>query len=232
MSFPPADEFERARRRLAAVGAIASLLGHRARNRLTTVRAALELLQAGLERNMPPAYRTALLGEIDGLIGDFNLGMDMVRCDHGRPESLSATSAIVEAVESFRERTALANLTIETQVAAEADRIRADARLLRLVLLNLLRNAAEALGATFAPRVIIQTSAVAPFCLIEIADNGPGVPAGLVKKLFKEPVTDREGGTGLGLLLCHDAAMVMGGSIGYAAGAAGARFHFTVPLEA
>jgi signal transduction histidine kinase len=214
-----------ARDRLAAVGFIASLLSHRARNKLATIRAALELLDAGMEKNMPPEYRAALLQEMDALVGDFNLGVDMVRCEFGLLEDLSAKAVIGGVLEEFGPAAQRCAIRLEHRFDPEVDRVWADRRLLRLVLLNLLRNSLQALDGADAPAITVRTESADGRCAVGVDDNGPGIPAGLHERIFVESVTGW-GGTGLGLVLCRDAMTVMGGGIRYATpkGAAGARF--------
>jgi signal transduction histidine kinase len=221
-----------ARDRLAAVGFIASLLGHRARNQLATIRAALELLHAGMEANMTPEYRATVLREVDALVGDFNLGVDMVRCDYGPLQGLSAQAAIDEALLEFAPLAQRRGVRLERRFDPAADRMRSDPRLLRLVLLNLLRNSLRAVDGVPAPIVAIRTETAEGRCIVEVEDNGPGVAAELRGRLFAEPVTGW-GGTGLGLVLCRDAMTVMEGTIRYCppAGAAGARFRLDFPAE-
>jgi signal transduction histidine kinase len=224
---------ERARDRLAAVGFIASLVGHPVRNRLAGVRAVLELLDAGMEQSLSSEHRATVLREFNAFIDNFNLGIEMVRCDFGRVEEVSAREVVGEAVDLFRPAAERAGIAIELDCAAGADRVWVDRALLRQSILNLLRNAAEALGATAGRRITLKTGNEPGRRWIEVADNGPGVPARLHDRLFREAVTGWPGGTGLGLSLCRDAMTLMDGSIDYLTpkGAPGARFRLNVPAK-
>ena len=221
----PRPDAGAARARLAAVGFVASLLGHRARNQLATIRAALELLQAGMEANMPPEYRTMLLREMDALVGDFNLGVDMIRCDFGRLERMPAQEAIEEILAEFGPIAMRGGVRLERRFDPAGGAILADFGLLRLVLLNLLRNSLQALEGAGDPVIAVRTEAAGGRCTVDVEDNGPGVPADLRGRLFLEPAAGRVG-TGLGLVLCRDAMTVMGGTIRHVtlSDAVGARF--------
>jgi len=220
-----------ARERLAAVAYIASLIGHEARNHLATLRAALELLDAGLEANLSPEYRSTLLRELDAFIGDFNLGLDMVRCNCTTRERVSVRDLVAEAVEMIQPLAAKSAISVAPSFGHTADLIWADRRLLRLTLLNLLRNAAEALDGTAAPRIELRTMDAPGRLQLEIEDNGPGVPKEMRDRLFLRLDQDREAGAGLGLSLCRDAMVLLGGSIRHVtpAGQAGACFRVSVP---
>ena len=220
-----------ARDRLAAVAFVASLLGHRARNQLATIRAALELLNAGMEANMPPEYRAALLREMDALIGDFNLGIDTIRCDFGRLQRMPAQEAIGEVLAEFEPFAERAGVRLERRFDPAEGTILADFGLLRLALLNLLRNSLHALGGVAAPVVAVSAVSAGGRCSVEVEDNGPGVPGELRARLFLEPVTGW-GGTGLGLILCRDAMTVMGGTIRVAGPSKGIGARFLMDFAA
>ena len=232
--FPPSPDeaIARARDRIAAVGSIASLVSHEVRNRLATVRAALELLEAGMERHLPPEHRTMLLREFDAFIGDFNLGVDMLRGNLGAAETLSARETIGSALESFGPPAGRRGVLLAPRYGHARDGIRADRRLLRLVILNLIRNSLQALAETAAPRIEVRTADEPDRLRIEVADNGPGVNPRVLKDLWIDPGRGREDSAGMGLILCRDAMTVMRGSIAYAAppGGTGACFRLTVPL--
>jgi len=67
---------------------------------------------------------------------------------------------------------------------------------------------------------------------LEVADNGPGIPASLQSTLF-EPFTTygKSGGTGLGLAIVRQAAEAHGGSVDLTSSQAGARFAILLPQQ-
>jgi signal transduction histidine kinase len=227
------EEKQRARDRLATVGFIAALVSHPLRNRMASVRAVLELLEAGMEGNLSAEHRTLVLREFNAFIDDFNLGVEMVRCDFGTLETVSAREILDETLALFRPAAERKGIAIETDFAGGADSVRADRALLRQTVLNLLRNSLQALGATIAPRITLRAGREGDLLWIEVADNGPGVPADIHERLFIEAVTGRTGTTGLGLTLCRNAMTLMQGSIRYMTpkGSPGARFRVGVSLD-
>lgn len=231
-AFPPpvsAATLAAARDRLAAVGFMASLIGHTGRNRLATVRAVLELLQEGRESLLMPEHRELAFRQLDEFIRDYNFGVDLARCDFGRSEAVSADEVAVDALEGFRPLAG--SIQLIADCAAGPATARTDRRLLRLVLLNLLRNAGEALAGRPEPRITLRTASADGWLRWEVADNGPGVPAAVHDRIFKEAVTTKEERAGLGLTLCRDAMTVVGGSLAYLSprGEAGACFRVQVP---
>jgi len=220
-----------AHERLAAVAYVASLIGHEARGRLATLRAALELLQAGMEANLSAEYRASLLHELDVFIGDFNVGLDMLRCDSTALEPVSARELVLEAVGTIQPLAARSRISLTPSFRHPSDTILTDRRLLRVTLLNLLRNAIEALPGVTDPQIEVRLTGEAGWLQVEIADNGPGVPAGKREKLFLRLDKEGQAGAGFGLSICRDALLQLGGTISYVAPAdgPGACFRVRVP---
>jgi two-component system response regulator PhcR len=119
--------------------------------------------------------------------------------------------------------------------------------LLYLVLCTLIKNALIALRSAppAEPMVWVRLLRVAPAPglgeqpAIEVVDNGPGIPAHLLPRLMREPVTTRaeSGGSGMGLLFCHRVMISLGGSVSVASAPAEGttirlHFPFTEPHQA
>ena len=107
-------------------------------------------------------------------------------------------------------------------------RLHADRDLLYRVFINLGRNAFEA-GAT---TVIVRSRVSGAYLLVDVADNGPGVPQAVAAQLFRPFTTGgRAGGAGLGLAIARDLVRNHGGDIALAeTGPSGTTFRFTLPL--
>ena len=107
--------------------------------------------------------------------------------------------------------------------------VRADRAQLQQMVLSLVRNAVEALAdaGTTGRRVVVRTSRL-PDGRIELSvcDNGPGVAADTVDRLFMPFVTTKTSGTGLGLAISQTIAQAHGGTLAYRANEpAGACFY-------
>ena len=104
----------------------------------------------------------------------------------------------------------------------------ADPDLLRPVVLNLVRNAVQAMpeGGTLT----VTTAPEAERTRIAIADTGPGIPAGEREQIFRPFYTTRTKGTGLGLTVARTLVTAMGGTLGVESEAGrGATFTVTLP---
>jgi signal transduction histidine kinase len=118
---------------------------------------------------------------------------------------------------------------------SEMPAIRTDARKLRQVLLNLIRNAAEAmphggrLTVSTRDRVAVDDRS----CIqISIEDTGPGIPPEVMDRLFKPVKTSKgEGHAGLGLSIVGSLVKELRGSVRCESGKQGTRFHILLPRE-
>lgn len=104
----------------------------------------------------------------------------------------------------------------------------ADAEQLGQVFANLLRNAIDAM-----PEGGTLTVASAPRdrrVVVEVADTGPGVPAGEVERIFDPFHTTKPHGTGLGLALAREIVEEHGGTLTCRSQAGGAAFVVSLPV--
>ena len=107
---------------------------------------------------------------------------------------------------------------VEISVGGEMEHISGDEALLRQVLLNLVRNAAEAAGSQpFGGRVVVtgalELSSGRPVQRITISDNGPGIPPGDLARIFAPFYTTKANGTGLGLAVVQKIVLQHGGTV-------------------
>jgi len=106
---------------------------------------------------------------------------------------------------------------------------------LQQVIMNLIMNAVEALGAvTDRARTLRVTSTVNPAgdVLVTVDDSGPGIDPAVVDRIFDPFFTTKPGGMGMGLSICRSIIESHGGRIWAAANVPqGAAFHFTIPFR-
>ena len=202
---------------LALVGFLASQFRHQARNQLEAIRAALEMLDRGMEDAIDKDHRALLLREVDELISDFNVMLDLARPDYDslKPIPVLFPDVVRDVIGALTPMARRAGVTLETNIDPEASEVLADRRLLKQALINLVRNAIQALASTPGPQVVIGTRPNGTRVEIDVADNGPGVPATIFDDIFTTFTTTKFTGTGLGLSICRNAVSMMGGTIDY-----------------
>jgi signal transduction histidine kinase len=110
--------------------------------------------------------------------------------------------------------------------------VRADERMLRSALLNLMRNACEAIPADKAERlVVVRTARDTQFASIEVRDSGAGISPAQLQKIFIPFFTTKPKGHGIGLALTHRVISEHGGTLTAAnAPEGGAVFTIKIPL--
>ncbi len=99
---------------------------------------------------------------------------------------------------------------------------------LEQVVFNLVRNA---LDASDAAQVTIRTHVDGGSVILDVSDNGPGVPDHLKPRVFEPFVTGKPDGTGLGLALCHRLVEEMGGDIMLLDNTVQTTFRLSLPLS-
>jgi C4-dicarboxylate-specific signal transduction histidine kinase len=119
-------------------------------------------------------------------------------------------------------------------VPADLPLVVADRISIQQVLVNLIRNAIEAMSATGVPRTLeIRGVHAGEYVRVSITDNGGGVQPGIAERLFHPFNTTKASGMGLGLSICQSLVEAHGGHVG--AGphpSGGAQFYFELPVAA
>jgi two-component system, NtrC family, sensor kinase len=130
-----------------------------------------------------------------------------------------------EVVSALRESGQLASCQVTVEGAGTA---RGNRERLRQVVVNLVKNAAEAAGGE--GRVGVRVAASADVVEVAVSDSGPGIPPASRARIFEPFFTTKAAGTGLGLAVSLGIARAHGGEITIGQGeAGGARFSLRVP---
>ncbi len=147
---------------------------------------------------------------------------------------LDVIPLIDEVLDLVRTEAAARQVRLLRDVGPDRAITRGDAIHLQQVLLNLIMNAIDALAAFDGDDKAVRVSAqVRDDGTLEVAvsDNGSGVPAELAGKIFEPFFTTKDSGMGMGLSICRTIVEAHGGRIRVDDSmAAGAAFHFTLPL--
>ena len=124
--------------------------------------------------------------------------------------------------------------TFEWSLPASPAEVAVDRQMLRRVLLNLIQNAADALADAKheSPKIQVSLRRDGDFFVIEVADNGPGIPPERREVIFDPYVTTKHTGTGLGLAIVKKIAIEHGGMItADESRLGGARLRLTLPVR-
>ncbi len=147
-----------------------------------------------------------------------------------RPESLAAT--VEDAIGVAQAATGRTGMEIETNLEPPAAMVVIDRIQIQQVLVNLIRNASEAMSDSPRRHLTIASHPLGAEKLeISIADTGPGLPPGLREKLFQPFVTTKATGMGVGLSICRFIIEAHGEKLQVADNTGGGTvFSFTLPL--
>jgi len=141
---------------------------------------------------------------------------------------------IADALELTKFGTRPGITSIRCNFAADLPQVLVDPVQIQQILVNLTRNALEAVKGRSNPVVTITTHRAARGVAIEVADNGPGIWAEAIPDLFKTFASSKAGGLGLGLAISKTIAQSHGGTLEVDPGGngCGAQFTLTLPLTA
>ena len=201
--------------RLAALGAAMARIQHDLRNILSNAQLASDRL-AELDDPMVKRLAPRLVASIDRAVSLATRTLRYGRAAEHAPERkrLTLLPLVEEACEA-----ALApmNITLQPQIIADIDpklEVEADSEQLFRIILNLVRNAAEAIasqdkGGTIRVNALRQGS----LTIIDVRDTGPGIDAPARERLFKPFAAGHPGGSGLGLAIARELARGHGGDV-------------------
>ena len=200
--------------RLAAVGTMAAGLAHEVRNPLNSASLQLTLLERRLARGEGAAEVLPIAGIIKSEIDRLDrLVRDFLAFSQPRPLDAKAVdvATLLSGISTLIAPVAEAGkVTLTTDVAPSLPPIAGDVERLRQVLLNLTRNAIEAMQGS-AGTLTLRARADADAIELDVEDGGPGFAEDL--PVFDAFFTTKEQGTGLGLSLVHRIIADHGGTI-------------------
>lgn len=213
-------------RHLAALGLAVAKINHDLRNMLSSAQLISDRLATGadpLTRRLAPKLVATLDRAIAFCQSTLTYGRAAERAP--QPERLRLHALANEAADIVSPPGAGRAIPIVNFVPKDIS-IRADNEQLLRVLVNLFRNAVEALESAGAqsgqtPQVRIDATRGADMVTIEISDNGPGVPPAARARLFEAfQASNRAGGSGLGLAIAAELVRAHGGDIALVEGVA------------
>jgi signal transduction histidine kinase len=221
--------FLRQKERLAGVGAAVSRIQHDLRNILSNAQLASDRLAAS---DNPEVKRLAprLMAALDRAIALATTTLKYGRAEERPPvrEDVALRDLVDEAAGSLSECHGETSVCFENAID-ESFTVHADREQLFRIVLNLLRNACEALDGKGSVRVCAARGG--GVVTLEIADSGPGIAEQVRAKLFQPFVSAaRPGGSGLGLAIARDLARGHGGDLTLVStGPDGTVFRLTLP---
>jgi len=215
---------------------MARQLAHEIKNPLGGLRGAAQLLERELPNEELREYTRVIIGEADRLCALVDSLLGPARPI--RRESVNVHE-LIDRVYRLARAEAPAGIAIERDYDPSLPMLAVDRDLMVQAMLNLARNAVQALGERGA--LVMRSRALTHATIgaerhrvvasLQFEDNGPGVPSELGATIFYPLVTARPGGTGLGLAVAQDIATRHGGIIEFDSRPGRTVFSLLLPME-
>lgn len=225
--------------RLNMVSGMASALAHEINQPMTAARALARsaqqiMLSPGADLQRANANLAALVAQIDHAGEVVRRMREFLRRGQPHFSTLSVGAVLDDALSLARPEAAVHGTTIELDVAERLPNFFGDRIQLQQVVLNLVRNAMDAIAEARRTdgriRVRARLAEGGEAVEISVVDNGAGVPAG--RPLFEPLSSSKTDGIGLGLSICANIVQAHGGRIWLQSSQSGAtEFRFTLPLQ-
>lgn len=209
----------RERDRLAALGEMAAGLAHEIRNPLGAIKGAAQCLDPKELPTEEKEFIEVIVEEVNRLNGVVSAFLDYARPlkqNFGPTDLNEVVQRTLRLIQNDLPR----KLTVTQELTEGLSRVDADAEQLKQVLINLVQNAAQALGEQEGT-VTMRTLKPERFgdfrspemVELQVSDNGPGIPAEQQVNIFVPFFTTKQQGTGLGLAICQRIVKNHGGVI-------------------
>ena len=196
---------------------MARVLAHEMMNSLTPIASLSEsldaLLRTGGHTEEVAAAPGAIRRRSAGLMRFVERYRKVAELPEPLPQTLPLKNVLAGVERLLAPALAQGHVSYASTVSPPDLSVRADADLLEQALINLLRNAAEAVGGQPGARIEVAGGRDGGVCFIEVADNGPGLTDAAREQLFVPFFTTKAGGSGVGLSLARRIALCHGGQV-------------------
>ncbi len=218
--------------RLSELGQMVSALAHEVNQPLTAITNYLSGIRRLLAEHPEPALAHAIskvAEQAERARGIVQSVRGLVKKDT-RPSQVEDLETIINETSALALIGAARPVSVDLRIAPDARHAVVDRVQIQQVLLNLMRNAVEAMGAEPIRSLSVATSRHGDRIRIRVADTGPGLPPVVRAHLFQPFITTKAEGLGVGLSICRTIVEAHGGELVAENGPeTGAVFHFCVP---
>ena len=211
--------------KLASLGVLAAGVAHEIRNPLTAIKARLftqmKMLKPGTPEQIDGQVIGGEINRLERIVKDF---LHFARPGDPELTSLPAGELLRDVVALMTPQLEETSVRISIEATPEAlgAAVQADRQQLKQVLINLIQNASDSLGENGgAIQLRVRLDQVAllgqnrPVVVLEVSDNGKGIPPEVEKRLFDPFFTTKDTGTGLGLSIAARIVEKHGGTLQY-----------------
>jgi len=221
-----ADEYRDASRRVL----------HEVNNPLSIIKNYLSVLDSKLARQEPVASEMSVLNEEIDRVGQLIGTLADIKPVENSPRALDAVKVAEDVVRLFRAGQFVpSNVQIATALHDDARLVEGDADTLKQILVNLVKNAVEALATSGGGRIEIANRGHVHrerrlYLELSVSDNGPGLAPEVMANLFAAVKSTKDGAhRGIGLSIVHGLVKKLNGHIACRSGRTGTAFEILLP---
>lgn len=198
--------------KMIAVGQLSAGLAHEIRNPLGLIRTYSYILQ-GRTSDEVSSHALNVIGASTDRINHFieNL-LNFSRLGNDTPSWVDMDQILKNMISLERKKLESAGVTTVISCPSPC-RLYTNEETVKIILVNLIHNAMDALAETAAPEIRIVVATESQGFTFSVYDNGPGIPADQIETVFNPFFTTKDTGTGLGLYIVNMELEKVGGSI-------------------
>jgi signal transduction histidine kinase len=207
--------------KLATLGTLAAGIAHEIRNPLTSIKARLYMLGKRVADDAASRADTGVIsseiGRLERIVQDV---LQFARPSEPQLQTVRADASLREVVSLMGSTLEQGRVLLALEDGPELH-VAMDSSLIKQVLINLIRNAAEAIEGQGRVTLRVRASHARlhgksrDVAILEITDTGKGIPPEVQKRLFDPFFTTKEAGTGLGLSIAARIVEKHGGALEY-----------------
>jgi signal transduction histidine kinase len=219
--------------RLAAIGRLASGVGHEVKNPINAIVVHLEVLRQKMQKADPDTHRhmDVIGSEIQRLDRVVQMLVDFTRPVELRLTDLDLRRTIDEVVLLASPDAERHNVQIARELPNFSLPVRIDADLMKQALLNVVLNGVQAMPEGGTLNISASLDPGAHEVRIDVQDEGTGIPADIQEKIYNLYFTTKKSGTGIGLAMTYKVMQLHQGSVDFETKEGrGTTFHLSLPM--
>ncbi|GIN64424.1 hypothetical protein J27TS8_44170 [Robertmurraya siralis] len=209
------DELDLHRSYLSNVGQLAAGIAHEIRNPLTTIKGFIQLMKPYLIELDKEQYASIALDEIERANKLLYQFLNAAKPQINERKEVVINDLIEDIALLYEGEAHLRNIVLETSLQSDIPSIFVEEHQLKQVLVNMIKNAVEAIHSSERNegKIRLSSERIDDDIIISIEDNGCGLSEDSLNRLFTPFYSTKLSGTGLGLAICKQIISEHGGNI-------------------
>ena len=202
--------------KLSAIGRMAASIAHEVRNPLASMSGSIQLLKKDLDLGKDDLKLMDIVlketERLNVLVGDF---LSYARPPAPRFEDVDLREIVLDVVKLLRNTGLGPGIIISTELPEGKAILSVDRSHLHQVIMNLVKNSADAIEGEGHITVSLTRSGSSPGgnSILAVSDDGPGIPEEILPRIFEPFITSKVSGTGLGLAIVYQLVQIHKGTV-------------------